>query len=293
MSYLARIEHCNRHDLAGFVPLIAGDATIGHLRCDRVDDLTAVEPAFRRERGRCRLEPCEFTSRTAAFARAATHFAERGLIRPLTGELYPVAAELRGVPLALVDRGAVAFFGIPSAGVHLNGFVRSDAGIEMWIAERAAGKATYPGMLDNMVAGGQPHEIGLMDNVAKECAEEAGVPEELARTALPVGAVSYVYEDDSGLKPDTMFCFDLELPRDFEPRAVDGEVARFLRLPIAEVASIVRDTSRFKFNCNLVVIDFLVRHGLLDIEHRDHPRILAGLRQHHGSTLPSGSHRTG
>jgi hypothetical protein len=42
-------------------------------------------------------------------------------------------------------------------------------------------------MLDNMVAGGQPLGIGLMENVIKECGEEAGIPEAIARRAIPIG----------------------------------------------------------------------------------------------------------
>ena len=37
----------------------------------------------------------------------------------------------------------------------------------------------------------QPHGISPADNVVKECGEEASIPEDIARTAVPVGAVSY------------------------------------------------------------------------------------------------------
>ena len=58
----------------------------------------------------------------------------------------------------------------------------------------------------------------------KECWEEAGVPQDLARKAQPVGFVSYVSMSDQGLKPDVLFCYDLELPEDFLPKPQDGEV---------------------------------------------------------------------
>jgi hypothetical protein len=41
----------------------------------------------------------------------------------------------------------------------------------------------------------------------------------------------------------------------------------------------VRDTTDFKYNCNLVLIDFFVRHGLLAADDRDFFAIVAGLRQ--------------
>ena len=41
-----------------------------------------------------------------------------------------------------------------------------------------------------MVAGGQPHGLSPAENVLKECQEEAGVPLDLAKRALPTGVVS-------------------------------------------------------------------------------------------------------
>ena len=38
------------------------------------------------------------------------------------------------------------------------------------------------------------------------------------------------------------------------------------------------DTEDFKFNVSLVIIDFLIRHGLIDPEHPDYLELIAGLR---------------
>jgi hypothetical protein len=76
-----------------------------------------------------------------------------------------------------------------------------------------------------------------------------------------------------------MFCYDLELPRDFSPIAVDGEVESFHLMPIDEVATIIRHGFEFKFNCNLVIIDFLIRHGMLDPDSEpDYTALCEGLR---------------
>jgi hypothetical protein len=55
-------------------------------------------------------------------------------------------------------------------------------------------------------------------------------------------------------------------------------VESFHRLPAAEVARLVRDTDAFKLNCNLVIIDFLIRNGLVPQEDPDYLAILQGLR---------------
>src|SRR3546814_9408795 len=132
----------------------------------------------------------------------------------------------------------------------------------MWTGRRARDKHTYPGMLDNTVAGGQPLGLSLRENLVKECAEEAAIPRALAERAIAVSAISYRHMTEVGFKPDVQFCFDLELPPDIVPRNTDGEIESYHLRPVEEVAAIVSETRDFKFNCNLVVIVFLARHGL-------------------------------
>ena len=177
----------------------------------------------------------------------------------------------------LIDRAAAAHFGIRAFGQHLNGFVTGPDGLKLWVGRRSADRVHYPGRLDHLVAGGLPYGIDLRENLLKECWEEAGIAENLARAARPVGLVTYVAETPQGLKPDTLFCYDLQLPADFRPRCTDGEVAEFNLLPVQEVMELVRDTHEFKLNCNLVIIDFLIRHGLLGPEYPGYTELATGL----------------
>lgn len=185
-------------------------------------------------------------------------------------------------PSFLVERAAAPHLGTVSFGVHVNGYcVDAESGEKkMWIARRSATKSLWPLMLDHIVAGGQPAGIGLMENVIKECGEEAGISEELASTAVPTSAVSYEYfmhsdylggddfEDDDGtgtIKRDILFCFDIELPSGFVPVAADGEVEDFRLMKLEEVAACFCPDSLdpIKPNCNLVIADFMVRHGFI------------------------------
>ena len=59
---------------------------------------------------------------------------------------------------------------------------------------------------------------------------------------------------------------------------VDGEVESFERLPVAKVAEAVAD-GRFKPNCNLVIVDFLVRHGYLQPEDPGYVPLVHSLRR--------------
>lgn len=280
-GFLERVADCNHHDLSAYVPWGVAGRRVGHVRGDRVEALLASGGGGAFVRGPLGLEltPPSVEARTEAVARCLADLCASGHVRPPRGELYPAAFPVRSEPVCLVDRSFVAWLGVGAVGVHVNGYVQTPDGPEMWVAFRARDKPTFPGQLDNLVAGGQPHGLGLLDNVLKECGEEAGIPPEVARAARPVGAISYVFENDTGLKPDTMFCFDLELPIDFVPRPVDGEVERFERWPLERVAERVARTSDFKFNCNLVVIDFLVRHGCIDVEQSGYAALVSGLRR--------------
>jgi hypothetical protein len=51
-----------------------------------------------------------------------------------------------------------------------------------------------------------------------------------------------------------------------------------MRLPVREVAHLMATTTDYKENCNLVIIDFLIRHGYLTPDMPGYLQLLAGLR---------------
>jgi hypothetical protein len=267
VGYLDRIAECNNADLAAYERWrVAGQRVGGFVRADRAPTLLQPGTPFRRTAAGIELDGdgADFASRSTAVAQLVARLRDAGEV-DLRGEPYPVVAAFGDAPLLQIDRGAVPWFGVRPFGVHLCAWVRREGELHAWVAVRARDK-TYPGQWDNTVAGGQPLGLSLRANLEKECAEEAGIPKELCARATAVATVTYVREEPAGLKPDTLFCFDLELPADFEPRPHDGEVERFLCLPAPAIAAAVRDTRRCKPNCNLVWIDFLLRHGVLDGE---------------------------
>ncbi|MFO0995758.1 MAG: DUF4743 domain-containing protein [Alphaproteobacteria bacterium] len=281
MSFLDRIRECNEHDLSGFRPLLVAGARVGWVRADMAKLLADFPEVFAVAPERVVLSPAlaDFESRSRAVERVLRALEAAGELRGWRGEEYPVKASFADPPLLRMERAAVPRLGIRAYGVHMSGYVRDGRALKMWVARRARNKPTFPGMLDNMVAGGQPIGLSLMDNLVKECGEEAGIPPALARRAVPVGLVSYVKESAEGIKPDVQFCYDLELPPDFTPVPVDGEIESFDLWPIERVMAVVSGTAEFKFNCNLVIIDFLVRHGCIPPEDPDYLAIVQGLRQ--------------
>ena len=147
----------------------------------------------------------------------------------------------------------------------------------MWIARRSQKCTVAPGKFDNLVAGGQSIGLSVRENLAKEANEEAGISDLVIAKAMQVGTIRYTMEVDEGLKPDTLFVFDLPLDDTFIPYNNDSEVESFERWPLEKVAKTVSHTNSFKFNCNLVVIDFLIRHGYIDPQAPGYTALIKGL----------------
>jgi isopentenyldiphosphate isomerase len=287
MSFLDRIAELNTGRIDGLHPFVLDGAVLGWLSETTAARLTEYGDVFEFDQRGLQLQKAlraaDLMTRSDAVAPILIDLARRGYLAGWRDELFPIVARFSDAPRLLVERASVAMFGARGFGVHLNGFVRTNDGISMWIARRADDKPTWPGALDQMVAGGQPAGLGVRANVVKECWEEAGIEASLARRAQAAGAVSYCMQTEVGLRPDWLFVFDLELPLDFTPNNTDGEVAAFELWPLADVAEAVASSHAFKPNCALVIIDFLVRHGFIDATSRNFEAIVRGL--HHRETL--------
>jgi hypothetical protein len=282
MAFLDHIIACNRRDISKFLPFIIESERIGWVRRDIALRLASFPETLRVTKDAVSLHPglSAPDARSQALDEVAEELHRAWGTPALRGERDRVSRRFGDTPLMSIDRGVVSLFGIRAFGIHVNGMVSRSDGRHLWIGRRAPDKSVAPGKLDNMVAGGQPIGLSLRENLLKEAAEEADLPAAIAATARPVGVISYCKEDEWGLKPDLMFCYDLEVPTDFTPRNTDGEISGFTLMPADEIAARVRDGDDFKFNVNLVIIDFLIRHGLLspDLE-PDYAEIVAGLRQ--------------
>lgn len=283
MSYLDRIRAANAHDLRDFLPFFVDDTRFGCVKTAFAETLTRWPEVFRVDERRVTLAPAldsgdvPADERTLAVGEVLQSLREEGVIDGWRDELYPVSRNWSERPALLIERAAVPWLGVRGYGVHMNGFVGGPDGLRMWVARRSLTKPTGPGKLDQMVAGGQPADIGLHDNMVKECAEEAGIPLDIARHVRAVGAISYTLGTSVGFRPDLIFNFDLALPEDFSPVNTDGEVENFYLWPIERVMETVRESDEFKFNCALVVVDFLVRHGYIAADDPDYSDIVEGL----------------
>jgi len=279
VSLLDRVRECARFEPGRYLPFRVDGIRLGRIEKRIAERLRGFADVFRVSADAVDLAPglSGFDDRTRAVAGALATLRDEGLITGWRDEPYPVALSFSSPPLFVVERAAVPLLGVKGYGVHVNGYVVDGGTVRLWVGRRSLTKPTGPGKLDQVVAGGQPAGISIVDNLIKECAEEAAIPAAIAAKAVPVGTVSYLTERPEGLRDDVLFDYDLELPPDFQPVNADGEVAAFYLWPIERVIETLERSDEFKFNSGLVVIDFLVRRGFIGPERPDYVDIVEGL----------------
>ncbi|CAG9862395.1 unnamed protein product [Phyllotreta striolata] len=190
-------------------------------------------------------------------------------------ENYEVKTDFLSKSLLKMDRCATCLFGIRNYGVDINGYVRHPTlGLCLWFQKRSPTKQTWPGKWDNMVGGGLSVGHGILETAHKEAMEEASIPEHLLCNLISAGCVSFFFESERGLFPNTEFVFDLELPVDFVPVNSDGEVETFELLPASQCLEKML-TADFKTTSTPVALDFLIRHGIVSPENeREYLKII-------------------
>lgn len=248
-----------------------------------------VDPSARTVRA---FEHATEAERTTAVDAVMRYWRDRGTFEVLRGwrdERWPVYgadAEL----LYSAERSGTGMLGVMRYGVHMTGYVRDEAaphGIRMWVPRRAADKSTYPGMLDNTVAGGLMTGEDPFECIVREADEEASLPAAAVRErARFTGMVTYIYITDERaggeagqIYPETQWVYDIELRAGERPTPKDGEVAEFYLWTVDEVRDALA-AGLFKPNCALVVVDFFIRRGIVTPENDpDYAEILRRLHR--------------
>ncbi|KAL6928878.1 hypothetical protein ACO0SA_002208 [Hanseniaspora valbyensis] len=180
-------------------------------------------------------------------------------------------------PYFMIERAMVTIFGILTFGIHVNGFFYdSESKLRMWIPRRSKTKATWPLKLDNVVAGGLGNGDSVDKTLWKELKEEANLDKPTIENNIKmVGCLSYFYFSDdldtckfddekNVLTSELEFIYDLEFPTTVIPKINDSEVHEFKHYSLQELVDLLKSND-FKPNCSLVVVDFLVRHGYINV----------------------------
>ncbi|KXJ92422.1 NUDIX hydrolase domain-like protein [Microdochium bolleyi] len=218
--------------------------------------------------------------RALSAKRIDEHFRVMGVHYPPLRKVTTTATSAASPPPSREDaagrvqlpRSATALFGIANRGAHMNVYTRDavTGEIRMWIPRRSAHLRTWPGKLDNSVAGGVRAEESPLECITHEADEEASLdPEFVRREVRPCGAVTYVSVSGEGsggehglICPDVLYTYDLEVPATTVLAPQDDEVEAFHLWDMARVKAALF-AGEFKTNCNIVLIDFFVRHGVI------------------------------
>lgn len=275
------VTRCHHHQLEGFYRWKVAGHNVGWIRPADLPLFEQHPEVFEITEAQVELlgEPATPAERSARLEVVLQLWREAGHISGWRQEHYLISdSEAR--PLFSVERSATALLGVLNLGVHLNGFVRKPDGLWLWLARRAWDRPRYPGKLDQIAAGGLTAYQTPRQVMVRECQEEAGIPQTLAEQLRSVGLVTLCHHNSQGqLRREILYTYDLELPASFQPCNQDGEVAEFQLVSVSEVLRLIAETEEIKTNCNLVLLDFLVRHGVLQPEQKGYDELVQGLRQ--------------
>jgi 8-oxo-dGTP pyrophosphatase MutT (NUDIX family) len=272
------ISAARRFDVRAHLPFWIDAERVGWIRLADAQLLARWPDVFEIDATRVTLS-AKFdnpTARSAALGAVIGALAAEGHIPGWRDETYAIRNAFDAPPLAYIERAASRFFGTMTYAVHLNGVVeyagalsRSSSGFssprapQLWIARRSDTKATDPGMLDNVVAGGIGWGFGIEATIVKECWEEAGIEAAIASRAVP-GRTAHVLQSlPEGTQAEQIFIYDLALPEDFVPHNQDGEVGEHRLARIDEAARWIEEGA-MTVDASLATLDCLLRRHWID-----------------------------
>ena len=256
----ARLSRLLAPPPANLVRFVVDGEPVGFLTPGRAQRLAGFD-ALRRQ-GDAVLLACPSNERTAVMAEIAGQLAREGLLTAWRDERYAVRTRFDAPALFELERAAARYFGIHTHAAHVNGLVRSEDGVRMWLARRSATKSIDPGMLDNLVGGGIAAGATIEGTVVKESWEEAGITADIAGTAVLAAELTIFRQQPDGIQHETIYAHDLWLARDWKPANQDGEAVEHRLVSLAEVARIIAadvEPDVMTADASLVAFDCLTR----------------------------------
>ncbi len=220
---------------AGWLPWLCDDMPLGWLSGERASWLAQQLPD-------CSLLPdalvwhathAESSLRSEQLQSALMAAGDQGLLTGWRNERFSFwhtdcsAADPQRPALFNVERSGFRWLGMLSHAVHVNGFTADGW---LWCGRRALNKATDPGMLDNVTAGGLPSGETAQTCLQRELAEEAGLFNLEGHRLQDAGVVRTARLEPQGWHDEAVQVYNLTFGNNFAPVNQDGEVAEFVCL---------------------------------------------------------------
>jgi 8-oxo-dGTP pyrophosphatase MutT (NUDIX family) len=192
--------------------------------------------------------------------RMADQMREGGLIQGWRNEDF-AWIDQNGHEYFRLERSAFRAFGFRSMATHINGYTKAG---NLWLGRRSETKATDPGRLDNLAAGGIGADETPWVNARRELWEEAGVPPQISDHIEPVGRIHMRRPiPGRGFHDEQLYIYDLELADNFVPTNHDGEVSGFIEISLSEAAARIL-ADEFTSDAAFVTADFILRNTRAD-----------------------------
>lgn len=197
------------------------------------------------------------------FHELAIGLAERGLA-PAPQELIALRTAASADSLTPVPRSLALALGLLMIGIHVNLLVADEQGHSrsIWVARRALDHPSYPGILDNAVAG--VIEVGQTwyDALIAEAWEEAGITSPDCRAAILHAGYRYRLVAGNQVARGVAYIVDLPISSLIVPRNVDGSVDSFDCVRLPAVLDRFRARDAIKPTSCLAFFDLFHRTGI-------------------------------
>ncbi len=242
-AWLVQLKHAVRQPVpSGWLDWFGDGVLLGHVSHERAGQLVARLP-------HCAMQPGRLVWQTPTPNRLhrsrdlQAFLAQQNALGRLTGwrdEFFCLWAQatcppsLETLPWLCVERAGFRHLGMMSHAVHINGFLPDG---DLWCGRRADSKATDPGMLDNLTAGGLSAGETPLRTALRELQEEAGLDGLQAADLSWVGGVRTERLEPQGWHDEQLLVYNLQVPDTRLPVNRDGEVQAFLRLSPSEVVT--------------------------------------------------------
>lgn len=278
MKFSDAIRPYKSADLTGFVRVIIAGQPIGWTRrefavlADGFNDTWD----FQDEALHLSNAYADYDARTQAIDETFVALSEAGHLpsMPDYGSLggidwYPIYSNGQANDrLAIIKRFYAPFLGIHNEAIMVHGFHDN----RYWAAKRGKIVEYGAGLLDIMVAGAVRHDQNLEEAILDEGMAEANIDATWLPHIKPVQKLHFYYLTERGfLMNETFHIYDFDTHNTFEPKTnLPLEVEGFQEYSIPEIMIAVQHGNIFKGQINMVLADFLIRHGHLTAEHPDY-----------------------
>ena len=234
-------------------PLCIGDIECGSIESELAERMQREGLLLRRDPVGWALHGAE-----SGLAAVAEWMHAQGLGGRWRNELMPVV-DAAGTVHAAVERAAVRPLGITTHAVHLVGFTPAGS---VWVQQRAFDKATDPGQWDTLMGGLMAAGETVMQTLARETWEEAGLRIEQLTGVAGIGSLTVRRPLPDGYMVEHIHMFEACAPDGVVPANQDGEVERFDCLAVATLTDRLQ-AGQFTLEAALIHARWLQRRGLL------------------------------